>query len=155
MSELGTVEKKSLVARFSDESMVKIVEDPAMSRLIVELDNFGSKYSAPVDLDGELAFSFINISYVNTKNTAVIIAGVYTPDDYGVRINDSFTINANTTYANNDQLYEYDGNEYFYQIYTTATVNFENLENCYADPDNKRLIIIDPSVNAKCIVKLS
>lgn len=151
MSELGTVEKKSLVARFDEDNIIRIIEDRT-DRLIVNTIINGIEQSAPIDMsDGSFSFSFINVTYQNTTASVVTIAGIYTPDDYGIRLNDNLGIAANTTYANNNQLLEYDGDNYFYQVYTTSVHTYTHLENCYVD--GNRVIIIDPSLNASCVVK--
>lgn len=81
MSELGTIPRKSLVARFDDEHIVKIAtspDDPERLWLTLKDDKM------PLSVNGGLDFPKLHINAINETNSAVLLNDVYRPALNGI-----------------------------------------------------------------------
>lgn len=155
MSELGTVEKKSIVAHFDDENITKVVLD-ADERLLVTVTENGKEKSMGFLPDGSVSLPAAKVHVIN-ESTSNSTYRVYDIADHGLWVT-SETVNAGTVVDLN-RFYEYDPDGKYYTISAVGTEGLtysfvpENCVNCYIDPiDPSKAIIIDPTVNAAATV---
>lgn len=151
MSELGTVQKKSIVAHFDDENITKVVLD-ADERLIVTVETNGKEKSMGFLPDGSVSLPVFTLHVKNVSDTNSTYS-VATVADHGLWIT-SETINSGTE-GDINILFEYDADQKYYWIGAVGTEGLtyelvpEECVNCYISPDSpNRAIIIDPTVNA-------
>ena len=64
MSELGTVEKKSLVARFDEENIVSVTHDPDNETFLITYLEDGIEKYANIDYDGNYKFPTMKLKIV-------------------------------------------------------------------------------------------
>ena len=154
MSELGTVEKKSLVARFDEENIVRIGEDTVNEKFIITRIADGVEHSASVKPDGSFKFPKFTYRINNSTGSVKSFANLLSAEQYGIWVRSTYTILAGDNEINIFLPITLDGMNYFMPcVINSATVTFVSGDNCYLD--GIKVVIIDPSKDATCRIKLT
>ena len=98
MSDMPTIEKKSLLARFDEKHIIKVATSPNdPDRLFVSLlDENGNLYTRSLSLNGGYNFPKMHIKVINNTASAVTFDKLYTLTDHGV-LNLTYVVSANDT----------------------------------------------------------
>lgn len=160
MSELGTVPKKSLVARFNEEKIIRIATSPDdPERLFVTLpDENGNFVTRSLSLNGGYNYPKMHVKVINNTASAVIFDKLYTLTDHGV-LNLNYTVAANST-DEFDVIYMQElTNTVYSGMYMVdlhndgVNVVLEDLINCFPGGGYKYLPT-DPSLDSYVTVKV-
>lgn len=160
MAEFNGTTEKSLIARFDNDNIIKIVDDETEQKFNVILTTNGKEKSAPVKYDGSFSFPELVVVFENTNGVGdLTIINIPTKTTNGILMLAVGAVAGSTTVVTHI-LFTFDAKEYFYYVNIPNAVNIEWItssltENCYYDSVRKRVIIKDPSKNARLSLKIN
>ena len=158
MSELGTVPRKSLVARFNEEKIIRIATSPDdPTRLWITVLDDGKEKTFPLSLDGDVDIPKTHVEVTNDSSVNTTFNNMYAAGSYGavmspgVDSGETVTIDALfTTYS--DGINEYAACNISNSDGLTVTVN--ETVNCHYATTNV-YAVDDPSQDAYIKLTLS
>lgn len=153
MSNMPTIERKSLVARFDENNIVSVTHDPDNETLLITYLEDGVKKYCSIDYNGDYKLPLMTLTVVNNKSSAFTITSLSTIAAYGIQRSASQTAAGTTEEFTSIYNSKEDG-RYFVNI-TPFTGTFSDFVNCkvMAGTSNN-LEILDPSIDASCTLTI-
>lgn len=154
-------EKKSLLARFDENNIVKISDDTTAERLFITRRVNGEEKYASMDYEGNYSLPTISLHLVNNAASNVSITTLYELDSISIQ-NKSYTITP-SDYLDIKALYGID-EDYGTNLYGVVISGYglaitdavSDLVNCkYKAGSHVILTIDDPSENSAATITFS
>ncbi len=163
MSELGTIERKSLVARFDTENIVKVATSPDdPERLFITmLDSKGKEFTVPVSLaDDALSFPLMHMTVINNTGDDLTFQQQYNLAQYGLSIEpvtvaDGATEEVTTMYEYSPNITPAEGRYAAYiGVAESVTATYSDKVNC-DEVEASFAVITDPFADSSITITFS